>query len=298
MRLLQLAQFGLVMLTIGATLAPAASITTSVISGGGQRVTSGSYVIDGTIGDLGGISSVSSVSSKSGYAGQLTEVTSVTVTAIPSSAAENSTTQLSGKAVLDDSTITVLNGSAITWNSPASPIASINGNGLATLGAVYQDTFTAFSGSYLGLSATGQVLVLNTVADNYGTYAGDGIADDWQVQYFGVGNPDAGPKVDVDGTGQNNLFKYIAGLDPTNPASIFTLQINPVPSQPSRKELVFQPITEGRTYTVESTSNLVTVSYFDLTNLSAPQTNGTQVTIQDLGATQELKVYRVRISKP
>ena len=29
-------------------------------------------------------------------------------------------------------------------------------------------------------------------------------------------NPDAAPDADVTGTGQDNLFKYTAGLDPTN----------------------------------------------------------------------------------
>jgi hypothetical protein len=30
--------------------------------------------------------------------------------------------------------------------------------------------------------------VLDTIADNFGSYAGDGIGDDWQVQYSGVDN--------------------------------------------------------------------------------------------------------------
>ena len=28
--------------------------------------------------------------------------------------------------------------------------------------------------------------MLDTIADNFGSYAGDGIGDDWQVQYSGV----------------------------------------------------------------------------------------------------------------
>jgi hypothetical protein len=41
-----------------------------------------------------------------------------------------------------------------------------------------------------------------------------------QVQYFGVGttgmgNPLGVPGADADGTGQTNLFKYTAGLNPT-----------------------------------------------------------------------------------
>jgi len=35
---------------------------------------------------------------------------------------------------------------------------------------------------------------------------------------------------DFDGTGQNNLFKYIAGLDPTNPSSAFKLNVTLISS--------------------------------------------------------------------
>lgn len=56
----------------------------------------------------------------------------------------------------------------------------------------------------------------------------DGIDDSWQVQYFGQPpNPLAAPNADADGTGQNNLFKFIAGLNPLD-GSRFTLSILPV----------------------------------------------------------------------
>jgi hypothetical protein len=60
---------------------------------------------------------------------------------------------------------------------------------------------------------------------------GDGIADSWRQQYFPnqptnnvngtMTNGLSCATCDADGTGQDNLFKYLAGLDPTNPASIF-----------------------------------------------------------------------------
>ncbi len=46
----------------------------------------------------------------------------------------------------------------------------------------------------------------------------------WQIQYFGsTTNPKAAPGYDADGTGQNNEFKFVAGLNPTNPASVFVV---------------------------------------------------------------------------
>lgn len=44
----------------------------------------------------------------------------------------------------------------------------------------------------------------------------------WQFQYFGcLGCPQAAEDADANGTGMSNLQKYMAGLDPTNPASVF-----------------------------------------------------------------------------
>ena len=53
---------------------------------------------------------------------------------------------------------------------------------------------------------------------------GDGLPDAWQIQYFGcVSCPQAAPGADADGTGQNNLFKYEAGLDPTDSNSVLRI---------------------------------------------------------------------------
>ena len=49
-------------------------------------------------------------------------------------------------------------------------------------------------GSYAGSTGSLNLTVLNVNQDNFGSYAGDGIGDDWQVQYFGLpSNPAAGP---------------------------------------------------------------------------------------------------------
>jgi hypothetical protein len=64
--------------------------------------------------------------------------------------------------------------------------------------------------------------LLKTDSDN------DGIPDWWMLRYFGhtTGSPTDNSLAsdDADGTGQNNLFKYVAGLNPTNPAAVFLVQ--------------------------------------------------------------------------
>lgn len=59
---------------------------------------------------------------------------------------------------------------------------------------------------------------------------GDGIADSWRAQYFSSVDPTGASTnylscatCDADGTGQNNMFKYLAGLNPTNTSSMFRI---------------------------------------------------------------------------
>ena len=131
---------------------------------------------------------------------------------------------------------------------------------------------------------------------------GDGISDSWTQQYFGsstglVSNLSMAYQ-DADGTGQNNLFKYVTGLDPTNPASMFLLQIQCVPGQPNQKMLIFSPLANSRTYIVESNTNAVSGSYSALGIFSGPQTNGQQVIVTDLNAIGTQMFYRVHITYP
>ena len=288
-----------VVLALCSTAFAASVVTTSTIDGGGLRTTSASYTMDGSVGSIGGISSAASDTAKHGYIGQLYDVVSVSVTGTPASVNETSTSQLSGTATMDDATVAALTGLDISWNTPAFPISSINGSGLATMSVVCQNTSGSFGGSYLGVLGSGSLLVQDSLPDNYGAYAGDTLPDSWQVQYFGLPpNPNAATNADVTGTGQNNLFKYVAGLDPTNPASVFVLQIANVNGQPNQENLIFNPLATGRTYTTQFTTNLVGTAYATLTGIGGPTTNGNEVTVTDLSAVETQKFYRVHISLP
>ena len=288
----------LVAIFIGVSTITFADNVTSTIDGGGQRTSSASYINDGSICGIAGIVTDGTDTAKQGYIGQLTEVSRVAVTGTPAQVSECATTQLSGTATLDDDSVTALAGNEIAWAVPSWPIQNINAAGLATTAAVYANTPGTVYGWYLGVLGSGTLLVLDTIPDNYGTYANDGIPDNWQVQYFGVGNPNAAPGIDADGTGQNNLFKYIAGLDPTNPASIFTLRIQNVVGQPGQKNLVFNPRWNDRTYTPLYRTNLVaTASWTNLTAITTSD-NSTTRTVTDLTATNAAKFYRINISYP
>ncbi|MCX7009926.1 MAG: Ig-like domain-containing protein [Kiritimatiellaeota bacterium] len=121
----------------------------------------------------------------------------------------------------------------------------------------------------------------------------------WQIQYFGsTNNPAAAPDVDNFGNGQNNQFKYVTGLDPTNAAARFVFRIESVDGQPSQKRLVFGPRWNDRIYTPVWITNLLdNASWTALTN-SSTNDNGTERTIIDLNATEAQKFYRIRITLP
>jgi hypothetical protein len=122
---------------------------------------------------------------------------------------------------------------------------------------------------------------------------------EWQLQFFHcTGCPQAQTNYDEDGTGQNNEFKYVAGLDPTNPASVFVLQIAGTTNQPIQTTLSYDPVATGRTYTVQFTTNLPAVTWAPLTSYEGPTTNGAQVSVTDSNATAPSRFYRVEISLP
>ena len=198
------------------------SIITDTADAGGRRATSTTYTNDGSAGHIAGISTVASPSEtvKAGFIAQLYEVGGFAVTASPSTVNEGAARQVIGGHLLDDGTVLEINAASVAW-SAASPL-TINASGLATAGIVYQNTMALVQGTYLGSTDSINLTILNVNTDDFGSYAGDGIGDDWQVQYFGLPpNPAAGPLLDPDGDGQNNRYEWIAGLIPTDAASVF-----------------------------------------------------------------------------
>jgi hypothetical protein len=126
---------------------------------------------------------------------------------------------------------------------------------------------------------------------------GDGIPDWWRMQYFGYSSYTDNTSCaacDFDGTSQNNFFKYVAGLDPTDPTQVFTVQI--VASN-QMVNLTYGPVNATDTYTVQSSPDLNPVNFSNITNFTA-QANGNQVTITDLQPWPSNEFYHVQISLP
>ena len=275
------------------------SVTTETADAGGRRTSSANYTHDGSVGGIGGISivAVPPETTKHGYIGQLYEVTNLAVAASPTTVTEGTTRQLAASAQLDDGTALTLPGGSVAWSIVSGPISAINASGLATAGTVYQNTAATVGGSYLGKSGTLGLLVLDVNNDNFGSYAGDGLPDDWQVQYFGLGNPSANPGVDPDFDGQTNGFEFVTGTIPTDANSLFRLRIEKVAGQPTRKNLIFSPRFPSRTYTPQYRTSLTAGSFLALSGTTTTD-NGSERTVTDLNATDDFRFYRVGVSYP
>lgn len=246
---------------------------------GGQPISSATYTNDGSLGGISGISMVASLAqtAKTGYLGQLTEVTALQLAATPTTVNETATRQLSAAQLLDDGSLIALAASDVTWSVASGPLTGIDANGLATTATVYLDTAASAQGDYAGASGSLALAVLDSIADNFGSYAGDGLGDDWQVQYFGADNASAAPELDPDGDGQTNSFEFTAGLDPTDSSSLFTVQI--AGSSEGSPQVSFDPVVADRTYTVKYKDSLDAATWETLQNTASD--NGTERTVTD-----------------
>jgi hypothetical protein len=279
------------------------SIPADSVDASGGVLSSANYSLKSTAsGEFGtgsdALTASTAYMNKGGFVGELYDIVALSVTAPPSNNLNEAASRQLGAAPLadDSTTLALLDPSTVNWSIIGGPITSISSSGLATVGNVYQDTLATVGGTAQSLSGQLNLTILNVTNDDFGAYANDGIDDSWQVQYFGQPpNPLAGPNADVDGTGQTNLFKFVAGLNPLD-GSRFTLSISAVNGQPSQRNVIFQPLVSGRTYDVQFATGLATPNWQALTGTTQSD-NGNQRTVTDTSASAP-KYYRVQISKP
>ena len=275
------------------------SVTTDSADSGGARATSAAYTNDGSAGGVTGLSTFASPSEtlRSGYIGQLYDITGLVVNAASPSVNETATLQLAAWQLLDDTSLLAVPAASVTWGVQSGPVTGISTAGLATAGTVYQNTPATVQGSLGGFTGNFNLTVLDSIPDNFGSYAGDGVGDDWQVQYFGLNNPNAAPGFISDGSGLTNLTKYIGGLTPGDASSRFLLNIAPVPSQPGQKSIAFSPVVAGRTYTLKYKTDLNATTWTPVPGATFID-SGAQRTLTDPNATGSTKFYRIEITKP
>lgn len=270
------------------------SMPAETVDAAGRRSASASYTNDGSAGGIAGLSTVTAPAetAKHGYIGQLYDVTGLTLTAPQLTLNEAATLQLSAWQSLDDLSLLSVPAASVSWSVQSGPLSSISAGGLATAGNVYQNTSAVARGAYAGNTGALDLTVLNAGSDDFGLYAGDGIIDLWQVQYFGENNPNAAPGADADRDGQDNLFEFRAGYVPTDPASLLT--ITSAGNDGTAQALELSRVQPGTRYLFQRSADLTT--WLDEISL-VPAAVSTPFT-QALPASGARNFYRVRLLAP
>ena len=274
------------------------SVVADVIDSGGAAASSSNYSTQGSAGAVAGSSVTAGVSgfARHGFLGQIYERVGFGVVAAPATVDESGTRQVLGGDAIDDGTLlSVVPGGSITWSILSGPLSGIDANGLASADIVAQDTPATIQGT-LGLdTSTLPITVLNTIADNFGSYAGDGLPDDFQVQYFGFDNPLAAPNLDVDGDGQTNYFEWVTGLSPISGASRFETELA-VPD--GQMPVTFGPCFPDRTYALLYSLDLSPGSWLPVPGaIMLPLDASGFCTIIDPSPGNESRFYRVEINR-
>jgi hypothetical protein len=234
------------------------SLAPDAVDGGGLRGTSANYTVNASA-MAGNAAASANYTARTGFAGQLEEpagfyAVAISIAALPATVNEGSTRQLSATLHYSDSTAVPLPADSVAWSVQSGPLTGVSTAGLATAGAVYEDTSAVARGAYQSLTTIVNLTVLDLLPDNYEEYASDGIPDVWQVQYFGPHNPRGLPLEDPDADGWDNLFEYHACLVPTDPLSTFSITLSDAPD--GGHQISFSPRFPDCSYTLFGSSDL------------------------------------------
>ncbi len=265
------------------------------LDSGGGTGTGTHYQVDRSL-SAGGAGSSSSYTVITGFAGQLIDPVALVLAAVPPTVDEGGTRQLTATLHYADASTSPLDAGSLVWSAQSGPI-NIDTAGLATGQVVFQDTGAVAQGIYQAFSDTQNLTVRDTDQDNYGPYAADGMEDAWQNQYFSADPANAGPLLDPDGDGQNNLFEFIAGVIPNNALSRFHWRVDEDPLNPGQSRIVFSPRFGDRIYHLKTSTTLQASDWITFTGGSVND-DGDERTVIDPDTSDASKFYRLEIAKP
>jgi len=129
----------------------------------------------------------------------------------------------------------------------------------ATSLSAYAVHFDHASGSPNGIASFPRHTLtgLLTLSSRTNSSYGDGIPDSWRLRWFGTTNNLLSvASADADGTGMNNWQKYIAGLDPTDPASKLVAGLDQPMAQSQQDSVIDWPSVSGKQYVIQRSASL------------------------------------------
>ncbi len=167
---------------------------------------------------------------------------------------------------------------------------TINGANPTAGSTLYSGAFTITSNATIraGVFLNGSPVSLVALGDYGRVYAlDDGVPNSWRLQYFGAGyltDPRVGAGTDADGDGSSNLQEYLAGTDPLNPLSGFTVGIQAIP------RITFVSIP-GTTYKILRRDNANALTSVEVGQVTA---TGTQTSFIDTSVSNPTGFYTVQ----
>jgi hypothetical protein len=174
---------------------------------------------------------------------------------------------------------------------PSKPVFSVDGSS-----AAFQSYGSGLSFGHLSRLQDVFAAVLPPAAN--ADTDGDGIPDWWMIQYFGHITGQAGDQSlaqdDPNGTGMTTLQDFIAGMNPTDPKSVFQASVVPPASSGGDVTLVWS-VVAGRTYSVQYKNNLEDPVWHALRG--TPAINGTQAQFA-VPTDQTSRYYRIVVVAP
>jgi hypothetical protein len=119
----------------------------------------------------------------------------------------------------------------------------------------------------------------------------DGLPDEWEIDYF-MSPTNTLPGADPDGDGLDNYGEFIAGTNPTNPASSFTATLSPAASNGAVPVVLsWQPVT-GRVYGVQWSDGLLFTPFTNISGELAYPTGAFTDTVERI---DEQQFYRLEV---
>lgn len=284
---------------------PLAELASSALSPGAPRLVSAGTTVDTALDPSGGpVAASASYTLKPGFVGQLYDPVELTASADPVEIGEGGSTQLAATAVMDDDTSLSLAADEVAWSVQSGPIVAVSPQGSATGGLVVGNRAAVVRGEVFGFAEDVPLTVLDSLRDNYGPVAGDGIDDAWQFEFFDSdesgeldGNealaaaPGANPDKDL----HANFLEWASGHDPTDSMSFLRFRILSKVGTDARFQL--SKTIPGTTYAVERMDGLeagalrVDVAGFTATG------DATDVELADPAALTPKGFYRLRLER-